>query len=107
MMQKYIDKDNLYERLEKRCYEIAKYCGGPETKQYMRGFQEAINILKNEPAADVREVKHAKWLPYRFGLEVVTCSNCGAVYEGGDSFRFCPKCGAKMYEEEKNNDEIY
>lgn len=45
---------------------------------------------------DVQEVKHGRWLTYRFCLEVVTCSICRAVYEGGDSFRFCPKCGAKM-----------
>lgn len=56
-------------------------------------FKDAIERI---PTADVQEIKHAKWLLYRFGLEVVTCSSCGAVYEGGDSFRFCPKCGAKM-----------
>lgn len=62
-------------------------------------FKDAIERI---PTADVQEVKHAKWLTYGFGLEAVACSNCGAVYESGDSFRFCPKCGAKMgWEEEK------
>ena len=56
----------------------------------------AVDDLQYLPDADVQEVKHAKWLTYRLGLGVVTCSNCGAVYDGGDSFRFCPKCGAKM-----------
>ena len=56
-------------------------------------LREAVDAM---PAADVEEVKRGKWLPYRFGLGVAKCSICGAVYDGGDSFRFCPKCGAKM-----------
>lgn len=58
------------------------------------------DLVEKIPTADAQEVKHGKWLNYRFGLEVVTCSICRAVYEGGDSFRFCPKCGAKMDLEE-------
>lgn len=96
-MRRYIDADSLYERLEKRYHQIVENYSDLDAQQYIMGFWEAINALKNEPAAtDVQEVKHGKWLPYRFGLEVVKCSICGAVYEGGDSFGFCPKCGAKM-----------
>ena len=64
--------------------------------------EEVLSKLKREPMADVQEVRHAKWMTDRFGMERSICSNCRAVYEGGDSFRFCPKCGARMFEEENN-----
>lgn len=57
---------------------------------------DAINCINATPAADVVEIRHGKWLTDRFGMERAICSICGAVYEGGDSFRFCPECGAKM-----------
>lgn len=58
------------------------------------------NAINNYITSDVQEVNHGKWLADRFGMERAICSVCGAVYEGGDSFRFCPKCGAKMDLEE-------
>lgn len=54
-MPRYIDADSLYEKLEQRC-------GGPEVKQYMMGFQEAIDTLKSESAIEVKEVKHGHWV---------------------------------------------
>ena len=80
-MSRYIDA----EALKKKAIRYTDY-----------HYKVNIEDIDNMPTADVQEVKNAKWLPYRFGLEVVACSNCRAVYEGGDSFRFCPKCGAKM-----------
>lgn len=67
-----------------------------ENRAYADGWNSAIDIILSAPTADVQEIKHGKWLPYRFGLGVMKCSICGAVYDGGDSFRFCPKCGTKM-----------
>lgn len=81
-MAKYINADKLK---EKKIYS-------EERHEYIIPVAE----VDWAPIADVREVKHGKWLPYRFGLEVTKCSICKAVYEGGDSFGFCPKCGAKM-----------
>lgn len=81
-MAKYINADKLK---EKKIYS-------EERHEYIISVAE----VDWAPIADVQEVKHGKWLPYRFGLEVTKCSICKAVYEGGDSFRFCPKCGAKM-----------
>lgn len=104
-MPRYIDADSLCERLEKRCCEITKYCGGPEIKQYMAGFREAFNALKNEPMADVQEVKPAKWAHYG---EYVQCSSCAYItddicYEGDMASgyytvlpHYCSNCGAKM-----------
>ena len=32
-----------------------------------------------------------------------SCSICGSVYSGGDRFRYCPNCAAKMYEDCASN----
>lgn len=101
-MSRYIDADSLYEKLEKQCYEITKYCGGPEVKQYRMGFQEAIDTLKNEPAVEVKEVKHGHWVEMvriRKGRSVRLvhwqCSLCGC-FLGTNTANYCPNCGAKM-----------
>ena len=97
-MNRYIDRDALVQDMKERLNNI----NGRNYADYQFGYELAIRRIENASTADVQEVKHGKWLMYKFGLEVVTCSNCGAVYEGGDSFRFCPKCGARMdLEEEK------
>ncbi len=97
-MKRYVDLDKLVNRLDEYYTTLGKKYGFDD--MYIRGYGEAISNMEDEPVADVQEVKHGKWLPYRFGLEVVKCSICGAVYEGGDSFRFCPKCDARMDLEE-------
>lgn len=99
-MAKYINADDLCKRLEKRCYEITKYCGGPEVKQYIMGFREAINILKNEPAAtDVHEDEEGEWI--RMNNKEVKCSCCSLIRNitTQEGWRFCPSCGTLMLEE--------
>lgn len=91
-MPRYIDADQIVYWIRHTSRD------GLEDDVRRVAFKDAIERI---PTADVREVKHAKWLPYRFGLEVVACSNCRAVYEGGDSFRYCPKCGARIDLEDK------
>lgn len=100
-MATYIDKDSLCERLEKRCYEITKYCGEPEVKQYMMGFREAINVLEKAPAVtDIHEDVEGKWI--RMNAKEVKCSCCSLIRNitTQEGWRFCPSCGALMLEDE-------
>lgn len=97
-MPRYIDADSLYEKLEQRC-------GGPEVKQYMMGFQEAIDTL------EVKEVKHGHWVELvkiRKGGEVRLvhwqCSLCGC-FLGANTANYCPNCGSIMDEEDENNEQ--
>ena len=103
-MSRYIDADKIISHLndEIEGCEDCDVCFRPVTYGTRLGLEYSKSLVETAETADVQEVKHAKWLLYRFGLEVVACSICGAVYEGGDSFRFCPKCGAKMDLEENN-----
>lgn len=100
-MTKYINADDLCKRLEKRCDEITKYCGGPEVKQYMMGFREAINVLKKAPAVtDVHEDVEGEWV--RMNNKEVKCSCCSLIRNitTQEGWRFCPSCGALMLEDE-------
>lgn len=91
-MSRYIDLEEFAKRIKK----YVKPNTSEEKELIDWCTDECVRLGYAMLTTDVQEVKHGKWLAYRFNLEVVRCSICGAVYEGGDSFRFCPKCGAKM-----------
>lgn len=63
---------------------------------------DRMKIGGNE--SEVQDVRHARFLTDKFGFERAICSLCGAVYEGGDSFNYCPKCGAKIDREDKDDE---
>lgn len=64
-------------------------------------FREILSELKNEPTADVEEIKHAKW--EMIGNYKVECTNCHHIRDIKTQcgWNFCPACGAKIMEEEK------
>lgn len=77
---------------------IAKY------KQYLAELdgvdnEFAISVMRNEPAADVVEVRHGQWEEADDGDGVV-CSICRedfcSIIHEVDRFRICPNCGARM-----------
>lgn len=57
-----------------------------------------VDDIRNIPAVDAVEVRHAKWIPEALGD--MRCSCCNEVYGvcGGllGDYNFCPNCGAKM-----------
>jgi len=87
-MMRYINAESLIKILNAKA-EMA--LGTPK-----QVFFSAANMVEKLPAADVQEVKHGRWLTDRFGFERAICSICQAVFEGGDSWKYCPHCGAKM-----------
>ena len=102
-MPTYIDGDALKDKMQELHDALARDYEGYDS--YVTGFGDAITLLENAPAADVQEVKHAKWVHYG---EDIQCSNCGHVtddicYEGdADSGyytvlpHYCSNCGARM-----------
>lgn len=63
-----------------------------------RGLNIAYSIIKNQPTADVQEVRHGKWIEYDNGVQ--TCSECGEEHEWQDyRASYCEDCGAKMDKE--------
>lgn len=81
-MSRYIDADKLK---EKKIYS-------KERHEYIIPVAE----VDWEPAADVQEVKHAKW--ETIGNYKVECTNCHRIRDIKTQcgWSFCPVCGAKM-----------
>ncbi len=59
------------------------------------------DVIRNQPPADVQEVKHGKWIR-QDGRPEAICSECGrnVVYQvinyRWQFENYCPHCGAKM-----------
>lgn len=109
-MAEYFEKDGLLLRLEDR--QAALVNGWGPRDHYTRGFKEAVDMVRDHPAADAEPVAHGRWIyitSYNDGERVIaTCLRCGVRgevrtirTESGlweiDS-PCCPDCGAKMDE---------
>ena len=89
-MKKYIDADLLKSEL-KDLNESERLC-------YMGVF----DVINSQPAADVAEVVHGKWLEDDYGY--FRCSECGSEQDTPEyTTPFCPLCGAKMDTEQEKN----
>lgn len=75
-----------------------------ENKGYADGWNAAVKILKEAPAADVQEIKYGEWM--KDDSDGCYCSVCKwyADYDydyvtnnglGNDDFNYCSHCGAK------------
>ena len=97
----YIDREKLLKALdEKRRFLLSTYANG-------RIFFEVDNaIIKEQPTADVVEVRHGEWRPplgdngsgWNCGgviKQILGCSCCGHFFQNGP-YNYCPNCGADM-----------
>ncbi len=108
-MPKHVDLDKLVDELDEHYKTLGKKYGFDD--MYVRGYGEAINDMEDKSEADVQEVKHGKWVErvkIRKDGEVRLvhwqCSLCGC-FLGTNIANYCPNCGARMFEEEKNNEQ--
>lgn len=96
-MAKYIERDRLLMNLAE---EYDKYNPKLLNDSHIRhGVSLATNIIKNQPAADVAEVRHGKWIRHKKDGAIFAdyeCSICSAYPTGGIRSYYCPNCGAKM-----------
>lgn len=93
-MARYIDADNLINELSAACMPI-----------YEKGITGILgdnssiaDIINEQPAADVQEVKHGYWQnKYRSGTTIKegVVSSCCDMWNNRKS-QFCPNCGARM-----------
>ena len=77
-----------------------------EKKGYADGWNAAVKILKEAPAADVQEIKHGEWkkmdiIPDDVDYYCSECRNFIDIATGRETpidrdFFYCPYCGAKM-----------
>lgn len=83
-MGRYIDADLLLQRLTGVNSSV---------EQGVKYFNSVYNIIKEQPTADVVEVKNGRWISNEFG-RVYICSECGRK-ETTNTEPYC-HCGAKM-----------
>ena len=68
----------------------AKLCS--TEKEAVEAWNRREETVKDQPAADVMEVRHGRWIEDH---EFFKCSECGYLTDYRLS-NFCPDCGAKM-----------
>lgn len=69
-------------------------------------YRKMIDILDDEPAADVRHVKRGKWEVGGMFDDIGRCSCCHYMFPLDTAmieFHYCPNCGADMRPEEDND----
>ena len=96
-MAEYIEREALEVDLNHRLNFLMGENG--EYDHYTSGFDEAVTRVENFPAADVAPVRHGKWLYGDYYDIGDVCSECDWDSKmTHPSYRYCPNCGAKMYE---------
>lgn len=113
MPKKYIDADALRKKILNTrfavCYDL------PWNRWWIKKSIGVVNkileIIKEFPSADVKEVKRGGWVEdFMVGEGVYRCTNCdekfvtleGTPYD--NRLFYCPFCGAKM--DGKENEDV-
>jgi len=66
------------------------------------GLMEARTEVNNAPTLDVKPVVHAHLIEDEFGFQ--SCCKCGYAWDGLEyATPYCPNCGAKMDEEDRDD----
>ncbi len=88
---RYIDADNLKERIPKDIHEdVFENCSNCE----LLDDKQVKELIDSQPTADVRENVMGEWIST--GFMEVKCSNCKETFHELESANFCPNCGADM-----------
>lgn len=92
MTKKYIDANELIENLEASCMPIhEKGISG------CLGDNKSIaDVINNQPAEDVQEVRHGYWEPWNGMFLCSVCSDMATSKAQVNIFNYCPNCGARM-----------
>lgn len=96
-MARYIDEDKLLEDLQEEIdFETTMYTE-EQNKWFNIGLKCAVRNVRQQPTADVVEVKHGEWIMVKelCGIEVLKCSICGTEHSRLPT-AYCCDCGAKM-----------
>ena len=91
-MGEYIDREAMLEQIARRESLMVD--------NKMISIDALREFIMNRPVADVEEVKHGQWV-FDIRTIVPRCSVCGEDAIAETISQYCPHCGAKMEEENK------
>lgn len=101
-MDEYIKRNDAIHCVESQCVD-GKMWGNENAEGTLIEAYTVIDELSDIPAADVAPVVHARWT----GSYNSHCSHCGEFDVSAyikEYPNYCPHCGAKMDEDENEND---
>lgn len=100
-----IDRDRYREHIMTviRCWNISPCLSPEEARSSIRNLQTALDVLKDEPVVDAKEIVYAEWemilddFDDGVGIrELPHCSNCHRGVYKHDAGTWCTFCGASM-----------
>ena len=95
-MPRYIDAVELIKAIEENQRNTEHHKDGRGKQIHVSEHRHFIKMVYEQPAADVQEVKHAKFELVNGGKGV--CSNCHRLDSIDKLAKYCRYCGAKMDE---------
>lgn len=105
-MADYIKREDVIDRIERHLRQQDELYPLSEEDFYTNwGLDVALDIVGNEPAADVRENVRGEWIGESDGYadgslvyDMWYCSHCGYRCEDDEppKWNYCPICGADM-----------
>ena len=95
-MPRYIDAVELIKAIEENQRNTEHHKDGRGKQIHVSEHRHFIKMVYEQPAADVVEVKHAKFELVSGGKGV--CSNCHRLDSIDELAKYCRYCGAKMDE---------
>lgn len=104
-MDEYISREAFKARIR----EQQKKCVSPDDIAAFTVFSFLLQVVDEEPSADVQPVKHSRWISTNDDTFNAYCENCGQ--ERGskawnkNDFKYCFGCGAKMEGDDDNDEE--
>lgn len=116
-MAEYIEREKAINSIAKiigkvKCHPLSYEITDDERVKC--GLRMAQNALREQPTADVQEVRHGKNVTEMHPVDEFECSECGFICEISEKIyddeytfdcyreynpKFCPNCGAKMDKE--------
>lgn len=102
-MAKYINREELVDWLKRIPLKDLSDGRGLCRVIMEEDFKRAIRTIPDGTIIDVATVAHGRWIKqekYTF-VTMYDCSICGTrIIDNGQSWNYCPNCGAKMQEVE-------